>query len=99
MRTAYFLFTMISCAVLMHGVGYADPSSANLCTTAFRESQHDNQRSSARRRARSSAWFKPAYRDCTRGISQEQNSQQSHSAGSSAKLRFTHRGITHECAQ
>jgi hypothetical protein len=27
MKTTYFLFTMIGCAVLMQGIGYADPSS------------------------------------------------------------------------
>jgi hypothetical protein len=30
MKTPGFLFTMIGCAVLMHEVGYADPSSATV---------------------------------------------------------------------
>jgi len=30
MKTPAFLFTMIGCAVLMHGVGYADPSGATV---------------------------------------------------------------------
>jgi hypothetical protein len=28
MKSTHFLFTMIGCAVLTHGIGYADPSSA-----------------------------------------------------------------------
>jgi hypothetical protein len=30
MKTTHFLFTMIGCAVLMNGIGYADPSSATV---------------------------------------------------------------------
>jgi hypothetical protein len=35
MKTAHFLFTMIGCAVLTQGVGYADPSSATSAQPPF----------------------------------------------------------------